>query len=797
MQKYQTPQKMKKRIFLFLWLGAFCLSAQSISLRLGIYDNPPMTFKQGKKPAGFIVDLISDFARQQQIGLQFVEAPFYELFEKLKQGEVDIIAPIAFNEERSEFLRYNSESVLIDWSNVIYKESANFKRLNDLDGKSIGVVKSDYYARLFEKDLLQQKIRCDFREYDAFVQIVSAVGAKKIDAGFIGRYSLSYILKNYQDLPMIKVMPGSYYHEPLFFGISPRKSYIGTWLDSYLREAKGDPQSVLNQAYEKWFGQTFFQKRMLFLSKNFQWILLAVSLIIAWFVVFNFILRRKVKTSIQEINRQKSYFENLFKTIPAGIVILDEQNRVVDMNREFRSLFGYTLDEIKGRELIALINTEDTLPQALSISHRARSGERVYADGKRRTKSGQNLDFHIIASPIVMEGKVLGILAIYLDVTERKRMEEEIIKSKNIESVGVLAGGIAHDFNNMLTGILGNISVARRMVADEQTQSILEKAEKSALKASGLTQQLLTFSKGGFPVKKVSYLPDLVRDAMDLVLSGSNVRTNLKIAEKIPPCEIDVIQIIQVINNLLINAREAMPAGGVIDISIQSHSQPGDDSFLHKGNYVSLVVRDHGPGIPQGDLQRIFIPYFTTKKTGSGLGLAIAYSIVNKHNGYIKVHSIRGQGAAFTVFLPASEKSVAHPTLTPTSADLPARILLMDDEEIVREVFVDMLRGTNYRIDLAVNSDEALEKFRTARSGGVPFDLVFLDLTGPGDIGGIKTLEKLLAIDPHVNAVAISGYSSSEVFSQPDRFHFRDFLAKPFLPDDLLKIISKNLGGGG
>lgn len=330
---------MRKWFWLFLGLAASALFAQDASLRLGVYDNPPMTFIKNEVPVGFIVDIIADFARRQHLQLKYVRAPFHELLDKMQRGEIDIIAPIAFNEERSKFLRYNSESILIDWSNVIVHEGESLTLLNDLEGKNVGVVKSDYYAKLFARDLQLQNINCNFREYDAFVDVLNAVNAKKIDAGFIGRFSLSYILKSHQEISGIKVMPGSFYHESLFFGVHPQKAGVVPLLDAYLQEARRDRKSVLNKAYERWFGQTYFQKRLVFLSENYLWILLAVAATIAAFIFFNVVLRSRVKRSVYEINRQKSYFENLFKNIPVGIVILDANNRVTDMNQEFASLW--------------------------------------------------------------------------------------------------------------------------------------------------------------------------------------------------------------------------------------------------------------------------------------------------------------------------------------------------------------------------------------------------------------------------------------------------------------------------
>ena len=786
---------LKRSIALLLLLLAAAAwpgrAAQGPPLRLGIYDNPPMTIG-GRAPSGFIVDVIRDFARERGLRLEFVQAPFHELFDMLKRDKVDVIAPIAFSEERLGFLKFNSESVLIDWSNVIIGAAAKFTLPADLDGRRIGIVSSDYYARLFAQDLQRQGVRPVFREYDGFEAIVRDVAAGRVDAGFIGRFSLSHILKGMPFLPRVKVMPGSYYHEPLFFGINPRRAELAAQLDDYLRRATQTPGGRLNRFYEKWLGPTFFQRRLLFLNRNIWWMLLAVAAVLALFLAFNLLLRAQVRRSVREIHRQKTYFENLFKTMPAGIVILDGDYRVTDMNRDFERLFGYPLGEARGRDLSELINTPESQEQAASLRQAARRGERAAAEGRRRHRDGTLLDVHIIASPIVLDGRVQGILGIFLDITERKRMEEEIIKSKNIESVGVLAGGIAHDFNNMLTGILGNISVARKLAAGGPLDEILEKAERSALKASGLTRQLLTFSKGGYPVKKTVDLLELVRDSIDMVISGGNVRARLQAEGPLPPCEVDVTQAMQVINNLLLNAREAMPAGGEIDIVVAGHRQE-KAGIMAPGDYLALTVRDHGPGIPEADLQRIFIPYFTTKKSGTGLGLAIAYSIVTKHGGAIQVRSEKGQGAAFTVYFPASKQPVGAPPPPPEAAARQARLLFMDDEEIVREVFADMLQGTPYQVDLAADSQEALEKFSSARQAGLPYDLVFLDLTGPGDIGGIKTLERIRAIDSRALAVAVSGYSVSEVSSHPGRYHFNDFLAKPFQTDELLEIIARNL----
>jgi signal transduction histidine kinase/CheY-like chemotaxis protein len=389
-------------------------------------------------------------------------------------------------------------------------------------------------------------------------------------------------------------------------------------------------------------------------------------------------------------------------------------------------------------------------------------------------------------------GKIIGTLSSGEDISQRRKLEDEHLKMEKLESLGVLAGGLAHDFNNLLTGILSNVGLAKLTAGSpEETVVRLEQAEKASLRARDLIQQLLTFSKGGAPIRKSVSIVELVRESVGFALRGSNVACEYQMGEDLSPVSVDESQISQVIHNLILNADQAMPAGGTVTVSLRNKIMSADEiPGLESGNYVLLSVADRGAGIPQDQLPRIFDPYFTTKTGGSGLGLATVYSIVQRHGGHVAVDSEVNRGTTFRVYLPATASTVV-PRETPGETLITGRgrELVMDDDELIRKAAGEMLRRLGYEVALAQDGEEALEKYRKARADNQPLDILIMDLTIPGGMGGKETIQKLREIDPEVRAIVSSGYSSDPVMAEAGKYGFKGVVAKPYGIAELSRVI--------
>ncbi|MHB8483216.1 MAG: hybrid sensor histidine kinase/response regulator [Nitrospiria bacterium] len=385
------------------------------------------------------------------------------------------------------------------------------------------------------------------------------------------------------------------------------------------------------------------------------------------------------------------------------------------------------------------------------------------------------------------------------DITLRKRAEEELFQATRLESVGLLAGGIAHDFNNILTVIIGNLSLARIYLGPEHKAfQKLGESEKAALRGQMVTRQLLTFSKGGRPIRKNILMTPLLKESAHFVLQGSNVKCEFLLPETLWPVEVDEGQISQVIHNLMINAQKAMPAGGMIQIN-------GENVVLDKeagqplppGKYIRITIRDEGEGIPPENLARVFEPFFTTRPDGHGLGLATAYWIIKRHDGRLTVESAPGEGATFFIYLPASGRMLLD---TDKDADTDTdiltgggRVLFMDDEAAIREIANEILTRLGYEVMCCEEGRGAVERYREARESGRPFDVVILDLTVAGGMGGRETVEKLRKIDPKVRAIVSSGYSDHPVLAEFKEYGFSERIAKPYTLESLSKIVKKCL----
>jgi len=506
-------------------------------------------------------------------------------------------------------------------------------------------------------------------------------------------------------------------------------------------------------------------------------------------------LSGRKKTKLPE--RMKQYYElfkKLFDNIPIGLCIADENGKIIAFNSAVLKPGGYRCNDIK------LMTSPDEfffepiqMEEIKSIVRQ--KGELHRYEVKLKKKDGGYYIALLTLIPVQSDKKKQWYVVIE-DVTERKKAEEELLKTKKLESLGILAGGIAHDFNNMLTAVLGNIQLAMSHIKN-QSEPVYEKlaeAEKAAILAKSLTMKLLTFSKGGEPVKKLVSVEQLIEDSIFLSTSGSNTVCETNLSPDLLPVMADAQQITQVLQNIIINAKQAMPEGGKIMVKASNVDLTSRDNLpLEKGKYVKIEIRDEGEGIPEENLSKIFDPYFSTRKDGSGLGLATAYSIMKKHGGHITVMSKVGIGSTFTIYIPAAPVSK---TLASKNDERKTngnhqriKILVMDDQKYVRNTIKTMLSLHNYEVVTAENGYQVIELYRKALMNEKPFDVVLLDLTVPGGYGGKETLRELLKIDPAVRAVALSGYSNDPAMAVYRIYGFKASISKPFDIDELLKTI--------
>jgi nitrogen-specific signal transduction histidine kinase/CheY-like chemotaxis protein len=404
------------------------------------------------------------------------------------------------------------------------------------------------------------------------------------------------------------------------------------------------------------------------------------------------------------------------------------------------------------------------------------------------------------AAPFFQGAKIVGAVISMEDITEFKIMEDELIRVQKLESLGVLAGGIAHDFNNLLTAIMGNIEMARRHLRpDDKPYTRLAEAERAAVRARDLAQQLLTFSRGGAPVRQTVVMGQVINDAAALAVRGANISCTCDLPADLWPVHGDEGQLAQVMSNLIINACQAMPNGGIIRISGENMTVDSTgDRALRPGRYVVISLSDTGSGIPAEHLPRIFDPYFTSRKTGSGLGLATVHSIIKRHGGAVRVESEVGKGTTFRIYLPASSGVVFTPD-TSGCLTVPGRgrVLVMDDENIIRDVAGEMLRELGYDVATAANGEETISLYSAAMEEGTPFNAVILDLTVQNGMGGKQTMERLLKIDPAARGVVSSGYSNDPVMADYRSYGFRAVVSKPYKVDDLCRTVQKVIANGG
>jgi PAS domain S-box-containing protein len=487
------------------------------------------------------------------------------------------------------------------------------------------------------------------------------------------------------------------------------------------------------------------------------------------------------------------------RSIGDGVIATNRDGQVILLNKTAEELTGWTYNEAVGAPLdkiFYVINDKTSEPYDNIVSLTIQSGETIqFADTVLINRDSKEIMIANSCAPIRSgAGEFLGVVMVFQDITAKIKTEAELLKAHKIESIGVLAGGIAHDFNNFLAAILANIQLAAlRLEKGHDIKNSLNEAIAATKKASELTKQLLTFSKGGAPVKKWVSIAKLLEKSTNFHLSGSKVKPVFNIPTDLWPVEVDTGQFSQVVSNLVINAEQSMPGGGFLTVCAENIVFPEGSNFK-PGKYVKITFQDYGVGIPEEHLTKIFDPFFTTKKTGNGLGLATSYSIVKQHGGYIDLTSKVGSGTTFFIYLPAS----ATATVTETSLEsMPltgeGKILVMDDEAMIRNAVSEMLTLLGFKVTAVPDGKAAIQLYQAALNSNQPFAAVIMDLTIPGGMGGLETLGHLREIDPHVKAIVSSGYANDPVMGDYAKYGFCGVICKPYKIEEFSHTLNQVL----
>ena len=605
------------------------------------------------------------------------------------------------------------------------------------------------------------------------------------------------------------VLTGKTYFSPTYFsmlgyGPDDLPGTYDTWVELLHEDDRENAIQKINQCLEQRHGWDIeFRLRMK--NGDYRWVRGSGDIVE---VAPDGTLLRAIGTHL-DITEEKQAREVLKKSgdtlksilvaAPVGIGLVHD--RVFSwVSERILEMTGYEMNELIGESARILYPSEE---EFLRVG-RVKYGQINKADvGEVNTvwkkKSGEHINIHLRSAPVNPQDFGCGVTFSALDITEKlkeeenvRRLERQVQQTKNIESLGILAGGIAHDFNNILMAVLGNLSLLSQVVAPDSPDHLLvTEAEKASLRAKDLTQQLLTFAKGGEPIKETSSLEGVIVDSANFVLRGSNVAIKYDIPDDLWLVDIDKSQMSQVIQNIVINAKNAMHVGGTISITCQNvpDIQKEHVPLPIWKRYIKCTICDSGQGIPEHIIDKIFEPYFTTKQEGSGLGLAITHSIITRHQGDIYAQSEVGVGTSFLIYLPASEQTLEIPAKPQPVFDVQnLRILVMDDDTMVRNVSEAMLTKLGHEVVLAADGEEAISIYGET---GKNIDIVIMDLTIPGGMGGKDAVQELLKIDPMAKIIVSSGYSNDPIMANFREHGFCSAIVKPYQLQELSRVIAQ------
>jgi len=766
---------------------------------------PPHEFiGEDGRPTGFNVELLLSVCEVMGMTCEVELGPWQEVREKLERGDIDVITGMYHSGEREKKVDFSVPHSVVHHS-IFVRRGSDIGGEEELSGKEVIVQRGDImHDYLKESDIHGVKIVPVETQSEALKLLTEG----EHDAALLARLQGLYLI-NRLELENLKAVGPPIHPRKYCFAVKKGDQELLTKLNEGLGilDANGEYRML----HDKWFG--VLEARSVISTKIFKWgvvltVLLALLLVVALY--WTRALQASVKERTEELERElaekeaaekkvresEKRYRGLVETMTEGLAVMDREANLTFVNQRFCDFVGYEKEEITGKHASYLLSSENKEEFEKQWERRAR-GQSVLYEVSFVKKNGEHLDAIVSARPIMDEsGTFMGSISVVTDITEHKKLEEEVIKARKLDSVALLAGGIAHDFNNILTAILGNLSLALATGdMSEETRELVKAAESASINAKGLTQQLLTFSKGGAPIKEETTVKDFIIESVDFILRGSKVRAEFEIEEGLPRIRMDRGQINQVINNLVINAVQAMPEGGTVYVYAERADVAEDEvNGLDVGEYVKISFRDEGIGMDKDVLEHLFEPYFSTKEEGSGLGLATSYSIIKRHGGIMTVTSGPGDGSEFSLYLPVSgEASKGASPSAAKEGKLSGRVMIVDDEKSVRDTLVRMLASLGIEALGCSGPRDAVAQYQKAIDNEDRFDAVILDLTLPGTGGGVDILDSLKKIDPEVAAVVSSGYAHDPVMANYEDYGFTAVMVKPYTMDKLAEIMGKVL----
>ncbi len=788
---------------LLLLLGGSPLSGADKIIRIGVErDSAPLSFRdEAGNPAGFSAELLAAMAKAGDLKIEIVSDYWSHILRDFREGKLDALANVTITEERRRWMDYSISHAYVHGL-VYYPEgAARIRKTADFMGKRIGVLKGSLGHI---NALAHGGWGAEIVPYDRREKALEATRSGEIEATiFIRRLVYApWLEAQGMEWEFVEDIIHEYH-----FAVHKGDAAVLENINEALATVRAN--GTFDRLYSKWIGPIEPHPiRWADLRPYYMPGALALVVIVGLIAWQRGIMRRLARQK-EALRESEERWKFAVEGAGDGVWDWSDRTNEVLLSKRWLEMLGYGDEVVSNPQLeewINYVHPEDH-PVITSVQNANALGERDTFAFEHRLRCKDGSWKWVLSRGMVVsrdeKGKPLRVLGTHTDISELKQAAEDRLILGKLESTGVLAGGIAHDFNNLLTAIILNLDLARynRDSTDEFMFNV-NAAEKAALAARGLTQQLITFAKGGATVVGVGDMGKLLGDAVPLVLSGSNVKADLEIAEELWSAEMDEGQVGQVIRNLVLNAREAMPAGGVIKVTADNVIlRRGDVRGLSAGDYLRVEVIDTGEGIAPETVEKIFDPYFSTKQRGPqkgmGLGLTICHSIMLKHHGALTVNSTQGRGTTFSVYLPATKGEVGdrsdsiHPF--PERAETPLRILIMDDEEIMRDTLARTLYQMGHVVGGFSEGKDVITAYEDALKYSRSWDLVLLDLTIPGGMGGRETLSALRAIDNNVRAVVMTGYTNDEITTNYASVGFKAVLPKPFTSDQLKTIINESM----